>query len=76
MMFADLLPAPRVRQMLGAYITQTEEKLSQIRQAAEAPKSEGERFVRDFGETVYVAMLDFLRARRAEIETQTARAAE
>ena len=40
-----------------------------IAQSKTAPKTTGESFVRDFGVTIYAAMLDFLRTHRARIET-------
>ncbi len=77
MLFADLLPPSRVSGMLDAYIRQAEEKLAHLNEHAAASKSGGEQFVSGFGRAVYVAILDFLRAHRAEIEqTRAAEAAE
>ncbi|MEJ1969051.1 MAG: PadR family transcriptional regulator [Rhizomicrobium sp.] len=77
MLFADLLPQSRVSGMLDAYITQIEGKLAHLDEHAAASKSEGERFVSGFGRAVYIAILNFLRTHRAEIEKhQAAQAAE
>ena len=76
MLFADLLPKERVGQMLDAYIALTEETLSQLRQAEAKPQREGERFATGLGQAAYAAMLDYLRLRRVEIETQATQAAE
>lgn len=74
--FADLLPKERITQMLDAYIAHIEEEMRQLRQSKTAPKTTGESFVRDFGVTMYAAMLDYLRTHRARIETPEAQAAE
>jgi DNA-binding PadR family transcriptional regulator len=77
MLFADLLPGPRVTAMLDAYIHQIGEKLAHLNARVDASKSSGERFVADYGRTVYEATLNFLRTHRAEIEKQQpAQAAE
>jgi PadR family transcriptional regulator AphA len=77
MLFADLLPQSRVSGMVDAYISQVEQKLAHLNDHDAASKSEGEQFVSGFGRAVYIAILEFLRAHRAEIETkQAAQAAE
>ena len=77
MLFVDLLPPSRIGTMLDAYIKQVEEKLAHLDARAGASKSDGERFVSGFGRSVYVAILEFLRSHRAEIEQQkVAQAAE
>jgi DNA-binding PadR family transcriptional regulator len=77
MLFADLLPPAHVSAMVDHYIGQVEEKLAHLNSHADASKSEGERFVMDYGRTVYEATLNFLRTHRAEIEKeQPAQAAE
>ena len=76
MLFADLLPKERVNQMLDAYIARTEDILSQLRQADAKPQREGEHFANGLGRAGYAAILEYLRAHRAKIETQTAEAAE
>jgi DNA-binding PadR family transcriptional regulator len=77
MLFADLLPQDRVSGMLDTYISQVEQKLAQLNEHRDASQSGGEQFVSGFGRAVYVAILDFLRGHRAEIEKQQlAQAAE
>jgi DNA-binding PadR family transcriptional regulator len=77
MLFADLLPETRVSQMLNDYIAQAEAKLAQLEEQNDKPKSPHEKFVLGIGRAVYVAMLDFLRAHRAEVEQlRAAEAAE
>jgi DNA-binding PadR family transcriptional regulator len=76
MLFADLLPEERVGRMLAAYIAETEKKLAQLQQADAKPRRQGERFTNGLGQAAYSAILDYLRAHRAKIETQTAHAAE
>ena len=77
MLFADLLPESRVSGMLDTYIEQMEQKLAHLNEHGRASKSSGEEFVSGFGRAVYVAILDFLRSHRAEIEHgRTAEAAE
>jgi PadR family transcriptional regulator AphA len=74
MLFAHLLPPERVTAMINAYIAQSEAKLAQIR--AGKPKCPGEAFVNGLGRTIYEASLKFIRAHRADVESQTAQAAE
>ena len=77
MLFADLLPQSRVTGMVDTYITQVEQKLAHLNEHHGASKPEGDKFVSGFGRAVYVAILDYLRTHRAEIETkQAAEAAE
>jgi DNA-binding PadR family transcriptional regulator len=78
MLFADQLPRDRVTEMLNNYIVQVEAKLAQLEEQSEAkPRTSGEVFVQGIGRAAYVAILDFLRAHRAEVErTQLAQAAE
>lgn len=75
MLFSHLLPEARVSAMIDAYIAQCEGKLAQI-QDRPAPLSGGERFVLGMGQTIYGAMIDYLRAHRAEVENRGAQAAE
>src|SRR5205814_1040536 len=72
MLFADLLPESRVGGMLDAYIGQVELKLAHLNEHSGGAKSVGEEFVSGFGRAVYVAILDFLRTHRAEIEHERA----
>jgi PadR family transcriptional regulator AphA len=72
MLFADLLPQSRVSGMLDDYIGQVEQKLAHLNDHNTASQSEGEKFVAGFGRAVYVAILDFLRTHRAEVEKQQA----
>ncbi|HEY5336985.1 MAG TPA: PadR family transcriptional regulator [Rhizomicrobium sp.] len=76
MMFSHLLPQPRVVEMMDTYIEHSEAKLAQLMTNDPAPETEGERFVKGMGRTVYIAMLNFLHAHRAEIEGKAAQAAE
>lgn len=76
MLFSHLLPRERVLAMLDTYIEQNETKLAQLMQAESDPQTPGERFVIGYGRAIYVAMLNFLRARRAELEHKSAEAAE
>lgn len=76
MLFSHLLPQDHVLAMLDTYIEQNEAKLAQLMQAEPDPQTPGERFVIGFGRTIYVAMLNFLRAKRAEFEHKSAEAAE
>lgn len=70
MLFADLLPQSRVSGMLDTYISQVEQKLAHLNEHQDASQSSGEQFVGGFGRAVYVAILDFLRTHRAEVEKQ------
>jgi hypothetical protein len=72
MLFADLLPPSRVSAMLDTYISQVEEKFAHLNHQHAASQSSGEKFVTGFGQAVYVAILDFLRTHRAEIEQEPA----
>jgi|SRR5437016_9319582 len=77
MLFSDLLPPNRVRALVDGYIVQGEQKLAQLqRKKVSARLLPGERFAIELGDTMYRAMLDFLRTRRANIEQQTLQAAE
>ena len=77
MLFADMLPQERVSGMLDTYISQVEQKLAHLNQHTDASHSSGERFVSGFGRAVYVAIIDFLRTHRTEVEKQQlAQAAE
>ena len=64
--------------MLDAYISQVDQKLAHLNEhQGDASQSSGEQFVSGFGRAVYVAILDFLRTHRAEVEKQqSAQAAE
>jgi len=68
MLFADLLPAERVTRMLNAYIAAAEAKLAQLDQTTNRPRTASENFVAGIGRAVYVAMIDYLRTHRAEVE--------
>ena len=71
MLFADLLPQSRVSALLDAYAAQVEIKLAHLNEANAKPKTpSGEQFVSGFGRAVYVAILDFLHAYQARLETQ------
>jgi DNA-binding PadR family transcriptional regulator len=68
MLFSHLLPQAHVSGMLDAYIAQVEGKLGQLQEQKPEPQTTGERFVTGFGRAVYIAILDFLRTHRAEVE--------
>jgi PadR family transcriptional regulator AphA len=70
MLFADLLPQSRVSGMVDTYISQVEQKLAHLNEQQDASHSSGEQFVSGFGRAVYVAILDFLRTHRTEVEKQ------
>jgi DNA-binding PadR family transcriptional regulator len=74
MLFSNLLPPERVSAMLDAYIRQSEEKLAQLNKTNVSTR--GERFAAGFGQAIYLAMIDFLRSHRADIETAARPAAE
>jgi DNA-binding PadR family transcriptional regulator len=75
MLFSHLLPPARVTATIDAYIGQCEGKLAQIAGHSE-PQTEGERFVLGMGQTIYGAMIGYLRTHRAEIERPQPQAAE
>jgi DNA-binding PadR family transcriptional regulator len=75
MLFSHLLPPDRVSAMIDAYIDQCEAKRTQIAGHGE-PQTEGERFVLGMGQTIYAAMIDYLRTHRAGIECPQPQAAE
>ena len=74
MLFSHLLPQPRVIEMLDTYIDQSETKLAQLME--QKPQSEGDRFVTGYGRAVFIAMVNYLRKYRAEIQGKAAEAAE
>ena len=76
MLFSHLLPKDHVAAMVDHYIQQSEEKLAQLMGAEPDPESPGERFVIGYGRATYIAMLNYLRAHRADIERIAAEAAE
>jgi PadR family transcriptional regulator, regulatory protein AphA len=76
MLFSHLLPQERVSALLDNYIRQNEEKLTQISEHPSANQTPGERFATGLGRAIYVALLDFLVAHRAELEHPAAEAAE
>jgi PadR family transcriptional regulator AphA len=76
MLFSDLLPANRVQGLLDGYIAQNEQRLAQLAQKKNERLLPGERFAIELGHTIYTAMLDFLRARRGDLENQPLQAAE
>ncbi|MBV9332114.1 MAG: PadR family transcriptional regulator [Alphaproteobacteria bacterium] len=66
MLFADLLPPARVSALLDNYIAEAESKLRQLEEGEKNTPTE--IFVSGIGRAVYVAILDFLRNHRAEVE--------
>ena len=72
MLFGDLLPSARVSQMLDDYIEQAESKLAQLDEQSSKSKTTHEKFVMGIGRAVYIAIVDFLREHRAEVETAPA----
>jgi PadR family transcriptional regulator, regulatory protein AphA len=76
MLFSHLLPPERVTAMLDNYVRQSEAKLAQVTDAMKLPQTPGEKFVAGFGRTIYVAVLDYLKTYRDDIERPRAEAAE
>ena len=75
MLFADLLPESRLSAMYDQYIARTEHMLAQIGRGGE-PETKGERFVRDFGRAMHIAMLDYLNRHRGDFAADLPEAAE
>src|SRR5512146_999264 len=69
MLFSHLLPQPLVVEMLDTYIEQSEMKLAQLMEPKSQPESEGERFVTGYGRAVFIAMVNYLRKYRAEMQS-------
>jgi PadR family transcriptional regulator, regulatory protein AphA len=76
MLFCDLLPQERVKSLVDDYIAHAERKLTQLNEGNPETNGKGERFVRDFGRTMYVAMLQYLREHRSEFKAEALKAAE
>ena len=76
MLFSHLMPEEHVSAMVDAYIGQGEQKLAQLMSKKLDQQTPGERFVTGLGRAVYIAMLNFLHAHRAEMENRAAEAAE
>lgn len=76
MLFSHLLPKEHVSAMVDHYIGESEAKLAQLMNKKMDEQMPGERFVIGLGRAVYVAMLNFLHAHRAESEDRAAQAAE
>lgn len=76
MQFSGLLPVSRLQSLIDGYIAQSEEKLAQLERKARGDLMPGERFAIGLGHTIYTAMLDFLRTRRADVEARPLQAAE
>ena len=76
MLFADLLPDARVQSLIDGYIAQSEQRRVQLEQKACGELMPGERFAIGLGHTIYTAVLEFLRAHRADLEQQALEAAE
>ncbi len=76
MLFSHLLPQEHVLGLIDTYIGQGKEKLAQLAAAEADPDKPGEAFVIGFGRAVYTAMLNYLRAHRADYEQPAAAAAE
>ncbi|MDE2183858.1 MAG: PadR family transcriptional regulator [Alphaproteobacteria bacterium] len=75
MLFADLLPAPRVDGLFEEFVAQAQRRLAQLPEKSDV-ETEGERFVLDFGRTMYITMLDYLRQQRAKFADVVPNAAE
>ena len=76
MLFSNLLPPDRVSAAIDTYIARCEGKLAQMAERPSAAQTRGERFVIGLGQAIFTAMLDYLRAHRAELEQRAAEAAE
>lgn len=74
MLFSHLMPKEHVVRLLDDYISQSEGKLAQLMN--KQAETQGERFVTGLGRAVYVAMVNFLNAHRAEMQNRAAEAAE
>lgn len=74
MLFSHLMPKDHVERMLDDYIRQSEGKLAQL--MTKQPETHGERFVTGLGRAVYIAMVNFLNAHRAEMQNRAPEAAE
>src|SRR6185312_7407927 len=75
MLFSHLLPQAHVSAMLDDDIGHVEGNLGQLTEQKPAPQTAGERFVTGFGQAVYVAILNFLRAHRGDIEREAVKTA-
>ncbi|HLY05652.1 MAG TPA: PadR family transcriptional regulator [Rhizomicrobium sp.] len=65
MLFSHLLPRERVHALLESYIADKEARLARLNAHASEVHSPGELFVNGLGQTIYAAMLDYLRAHRS-----------
>jgi DNA-binding PadR family transcriptional regulator len=76
MLFSDLLPDARVDSMIDSHIAQSERQRAQLEEKACGDLMPGERFAIGLGHTIYTAILEFLRAHRADLKQQAIEAAE
>ncbi len=76
MLFSHLMPKEHVAALLDNYIRQNEGKLAQLMNKPTDAQTPGERFVSGLGRAVYVAIVNFLNAHRAELQNRAAEAAE
>lgn len=76
MLFSDLLPHSRVDALIDTYIAQSDRRRAQLEEKACGDLMAGERFAIGLGHTIYTAILEFLRAHRADLKQQAIEAAE
>lgn len=65
MLFSHLLPRERVLALLESYISDKEARLARLNARTAEAQTAGEHFVNGLGQTIYAAMLDYLRAHRS-----------
>lgn len=65
MLFSHLLPPERVQALLESYIADKEARLARLNARTADAQTPGEHFVNGLGQTIYAAMLDYLRAHRS-----------
>lgn len=70
MLFCDLLPQERVERLFDDYLAHAELKLAQLSEGKPETNDRSERFVREFGRTMYAAMLQYLREHRGEFQAE------
>ena len=74
MLFCDLLPKERVLALIDEYIARGEKSLALLEEGRSRPRSPGEEIANGFGQAIYVAMLDYLKAHRAVLIAENAKA--
>ena len=72
MLFADVLPAERVAALLTNRVADLREELSHIQAERDSELTNGQEFVRRYGEAVVEASLKFIRDNRHMVENRNA----